>query len=129
MPRKRRAKAATLRRIARPRSPGGHSNPSGAELRRANQELDAQLRELRVHQKALDRSRAEYVDLFDFAPVTYALLDTVGIVRQVNPAACRLLNVERRYLVGHPLLTFMADQDRREFLEHLRRCRRRRRCR
>ena len=37
------------------------------------------------------RRDAEYADLFDFAPVTYALLDPAGIVLNVNLAAARLL--------------------------------------
>ena len=94
------------------------------ELRKANQELDNQIRELRKSQRDLQEARAHYADLFDFAPVTYALLDNVGIVLQVNLAGCRLLNVDRRHVVGHPLLAFVVQEDRHELLEHLRRCRR-----
>jgi signal transduction histidine kinase/ActR/RegA family two-component response regulator len=73
--------------------------------------------------RSLDQARARYTDLFDFAPVTYALLDGAGLVLKVNLAGCRLLNVARGHLTGHPLLAFVVQQDKRTFLEHLRRCR------
>ena len=93
------------------------------DLEQKNRELGNQLRALRDDQRSLKQARARYADLFDFAPVTYALLDAVGIVLKANLAACRLLNVERAHLIGHPLLPFVVQPDRHELLEHLRRCR------
>jgi PAS domain S-box-containing protein len=101
--------------------------PRGAsllrDLQRTNRELSLEIRDLRVHQKNLEQVRTRYADLFDFAPVTYALLDVTGVVVHVNLAGCRLLDVERRDLIGYPLLGFVVQDDRRELLEHLRRCR------
>ena len=65
----------------------------------------------------------EYADLFDFAPVTYALLDEVGLIRRINLAAARLLNASRRELLMRPLLGFVIEADRTELLDHYRRCR------
>jgi len=67
--------------------------------------------------------REQFADLFDFAPVTYALLDREGMVLEVNLAATRLLNTGRKHLVGHSLLLFVIKSDRAELLEHFRRCR------
>src|SRR6185436_14352392 len=69
------------------------------------------------------RRDAEYADLFDFAPVTYALLDSAGIVLNVNLAAARLLGVTRKHLIGRPLRAFVSEKDRGELLDHFRRCR------
>jgi len=69
------------------------------------------------------RHDAEYADLFDFAPVTYALLDPAGIVLNVNLAAARLLNAPRKHLIGRPLRAFVSQKDRGELLDHFRRCR------
>src|SRR5262245_19117526 len=66
---------------------------------------------------------AQYADLFDFAPVTYALIDAVGTLLKVNLAATRLLHNSRKELIGRPLLAFIVKQDRAELLEHFRRCR------
>jgi len=96
---------------------------AGRELERANRALSSQLRTLRENQRNLAGARAHYEDLFDFAPETYALLDGIGIVLKANLAGCRLLDVDRAHLIGHPLLAYVAPQDRRELLTHLRRCR------
>lgn len=93
------------------------------ELRRVNRELNTQIRGLREHQRNLEHARAQYTDLFDFAPVTYTLLDGVGMVLAINLAGSRLLTLERARVVGHPLLGFVLQADRRGFLEHLRQCR------
>ena len=93
------------------------------ELLETNRELSIQVQSLRSNQRTLEQARAHFADLFDFAPVTYALLDTVGIVLKVNLAGCRLLNVERAHLIGHPLLPFAIQPDRRALFDHLRRCR------
>jgi PAS domain S-box-containing protein len=82
-----------------------------------------ELRALRTRERRLEQARAHYADLFDFAPVTYLLLDSVGIVITINLAGCRLLDAERRRVVGHPMLAFVALEDRGELLDHLRRCR------
>ena len=85
--------------------------------------LRRQMRALGDRQQRLEREREQYFDLFDFAPVSYALLDGVGIVVRANLATCRLLNVHRAHLIGHPLVARADARDRRELLEHLRRCR------
>ena len=111
-------------RAARPGSaPARGEARASRELRRENRELAGQIRGLCEQQRSLEQTRAQYADLFDFAPVTYALLDAIGMVVAVNLAACRLLNVHRAHLIGHPVLGFVEPSDRREFLEHLRRCR------
>jgi PAS domain S-box-containing protein len=131
MPRKRtesatvtsRARPAPKRTIARKSPAAAARKQVSRELRKANQDLDEQLRALRSSQRDLEEARAHYADLFDFAPVTYALLDNVGIVLQINLTGCKLLNVDRRHVIGHPLLSYVVQGDRRELLEHLRRCR------
>jgi len=111
-------------RVARlDKKPARLSDEAGRELQRANRVLSGELSVMREHQRHLADARAHYGDLFDFAPVTYALLDGIGIVLKANLAGCRLLDVERAHLIGHPLLGYVAPQDRRELLTHLRRCR------
>ena len=102
MPRKRFESPARGRnRGPRKQRTGDREKPSTrgadtlAELQKTNRELNVQLRDLRDHQKNLEQVGARYTDLFDFAPVTYALLDSAGIVVRVNLAGCRLLDVER----------------------------------
>jgi signal transduction histidine kinase len=98
---------------------GGGPKRQDSEVRLLRQ----QLRALAERQRRLELERAQYSDLFDFAPVSYALLDRAGLVLGANLATCRLLNVHRTHLIGHPLVAYADPRDRRELLDHLRRCR------
>jgi two-component system CheB/CheR fusion protein len=71
----------------------------------------------------LQRALEHYLDLYDFAPVMYLLLDSCGLVVHLNLAGARMLGVERAHVMGHPLIGRFVPDDRRRFLEHMRRCR------
>jgi signal transduction histidine kinase len=118
----RKTNAARKKNASRKKNAIGNKNGS-RDLSRANRELSTELRGLRERQLSLERTQAHYVNLFDFAPVTYALLDGLGIVLQINLAGCRLLNVDRARLLGRPLMGFVIRRDQHELLEHLRRSR------
>lgn len=113
-----RAKKTPVRRKPAPRR-----SPDTRSLVHENRVLSNELRSLRNREHGLERSRASYVELFDFSPVAYALLDSVGMVLNISMAGCRLLGLERRRIVGSPLLSFVVHEDRRELMEHLRRAR------
>jgi PAS domain S-box-containing protein len=91
--------------------------------RQHDNELEKEILELRERQSDHEHPSDRYADLFDFAPIAYVLLDSVGLILRMNLAACRLLDAERAKLLGRPLLSFVLEQDRSELLEHLRRCR------
>ena len=74
-------------------------------------------------QQELEESRERYADLYDFAPVGYLTLDFSGCVRDANLVGARLLCVERRHLLGRPLLPLIQPGERTKFLEHLRQLR------
>jgi PAS domain S-box-containing protein len=99
-------------------------------LRQATDKLhDEQARTRRYREEIvslraqLEAERAQYAEIFDFAPVGYLLLDAAGVMESCSLAAARLLGVERHYLIGMPLMTRIAKPDRRRFLDHLRHCR------
>jgi PAS domain S-box-containing protein len=86
--------------------------------------LTAQQEELDESRRLLEASRDRYADLFEFAPIGYALLDKSGIVQDLNLAGANLLGSERAGLIDFPFLSFIAKPERRAFLECLRRRRR-----
>ncbi|MGZ8218400.1 ATP-binding protein [Methylomagnum sp.] len=88
-------------------------------------ELEIQNQELREAQAELEKSRDRYADLFDFSPLGYVVLDPNGVILESNLTAAGLLQRARGRLVGYPLLTFVAAEDRPVLLDHLRRCRQR----
>jgi PAS domain S-box-containing protein len=64
-----------------------------------------------------------YFDLYNFAPVTYVLLDPNGVVEELNQAGCQLLGTTMNVVLHRPLIVFVAPASRTDFLEHMRRCR------
>ena len=88
------------------------------ELRVHQIELEMQNEELRRIQLELETSREKYVELFDLAPVGYLTLGDKGIVGDANLTAALLLGVERRLLVGQPLIAFVLAPDRDVYYLH-----------
>src|SRR5512135_1642566 len=58
-------------------------------------EVDMQNDELRKAQGEIERSRAKYVDLYDFSPTGYFAVDRKGMILEANLAGAKLLEVER----------------------------------
>ena len=100
---------------------------------RASDELQRLVQELQVHQIELEmqneellraqaelhQTRAEYVDLYDFAPVGYCTLHADGVIEQLNLCAARYLGLAREQLLGRRLALFVALAGREEFEQFL----------
>ena len=110
-----------LRSRAEERLPGAYQDlnelPLGKvrdlvhELEVHQAELEIQNEELRQAQSDLARTRDQYRELFEFAPVGYLLLDADRRVRQANLTLSRMLDVERDTLDGeHAGHIFRPDQ-------------------
>ena len=95
-----------------------------AELRVASEDLRAQNIELIESRHLLAAERQHYLELFDFAPDGYIVTDTVGMIREANRAAAKLLGVPRDFLVRKPLVLFFPDQEHKPFRELLTRLQR-----
>ena len=81
-------------------------------------ELEMQNEDLRQARDEAETALVKYADLYDFAPVGYLTFDLDGLIGEVNLAACRLLGIERRSLVGKPFSTFVHTVDRDAFHLH-----------
>src|SRR6266850_2314043 len=81
-------------------------------------ELEMQNEELHKTQYALAAARDRYSELYDFAPVGYLTLDARGVITEANLAACRLLGVDREFLVRERLSHFLAPESRDIFHRH-----------
>jgi PAS domain S-box-containing protein len=92
------------------------------QLRLHQRELEAQNRQLREAQAALEQSRASYVELYDSAPVGYATLDRDATIYRMNLTGAGLLGAERFEVLGRPLHVFLARESRRTLDRHLGRC-------
>jgi PAS domain S-box-containing protein len=63
-------------------------------------ELEMQADQLRASEQALVEARDEYLNLYEFAPVGYMSIDTSHRICRANLTAARLLNKDRRSLIG-----------------------------
>src|SRR6266540_2586707 len=93
-----------------------------AELSTALEELrvtEEQLRSDGTYLNAVEGERERYRALFEEAPSAYLVTDREGLVRQANLRASSLLGVDRQWLAGKPLASFVQLADRRAFRQLL----------
>lgn len=90
-------------------------NTALEELEVAYDQLCQKNEELAIARLAVEVERQRYQDLFECAPDGYLVTDTNGIIQEANQAAARLLNVQRHFLVGKPLLIFIPKEERAAF--------------
>ncbi len=98
-----------------------------AEEDEVTEGLESALDELRVVHEELIATRAQveaersrYRDLFEFAPDGYLVTTARGRIGESNRAAVRMLKVPDGFLIGKPLVDYVAKDDRPSFLDALR---------
>ncbi|PIG92611.1 PAS domain-containing protein [Gloeocapsopsis sp. IPPAS B-1203] len=89
------------------------------ELQLTVDELQRQNKELLATQAALELQVCRYQELFDFAPDGYIVIDKSGKIEEANRAAAKLFNVPQRFLVGKPLIIFVAEDERQALYSKL----------
>lgn len=83
-------------------------------------ELEMQNEELRRTQIELEKARDRYIDLYDFAPVGYLIVNGKGMIDDCNLTAADLLGRKRAALIRQPFTEFIAEEDRDEWYLHCR---------
>jgi PAS domain S-box-containing protein len=81
------------------------------ELRVHQIELEMQNEALRESQSALEVSRDEYLDLYDFAPTGYLTLTNKAIIEKANLTISSLLGFGRRDLIKNRFRKFVVPED------------------
>ncbi|MFB2937040.1 PAS domain S-box protein [Aerosakkonemataceae cyanobacterium BLCC-F154] len=89
------------------------------ELQCALEEMNLKNDQLAVNQMLLEGERQRYQELFDFTPHAYLVTDGAGVISEANQAAEKLLGVRCDRLIGKPLIVFLSETERRNFLTHL----------
>jgi PAS domain S-box-containing protein len=69
------------------------------------------------------RFRSPPAGAYDLIAAAYLLLDSTGVIREVNRSASELVGRREQALIGMPLRNIVAEPDRANVLEHIRRCR------
>jgi PAS domain S-box-containing protein len=85
-------------------------------------ELEMQNQALREDREQLEKSRARYAELYDFAPVGHLTLDISGTITELNFACAELLGKTRGSAHSRPLRAFVAPQSREALDAHVRAC-------
>lgn len=88
------------------------------ELQTYQVELEMQNDELRNVHLELEESRNRYIDLFDFAPIGYFILDETRIIKEVNLAGANFLDMQRHYLLQKEFSCFISVEDREIYHEY-----------
>jgi PAS domain S-box-containing protein len=105
--------------------PGAHGDPTPEDLLHELQvhqtELELQNEELKGARVALEEARDRYLELFDFGPVGYVILDGAGRIAHVNLAGAALLGIDRAALPKRPFDALVAAADLPRWVDHVRR--------
>lgn len=80
-------------------------------------ELEMQNDELRRTRVFLENSQNDYFNLFEFAPVSFFMVNAKGIITKANIRTTALLNVERHFLINSGFLEFVVPADRGRFYQ------------
>jgi PAS domain S-box-containing protein len=80
-------------------------------------ELELQNEELRASRDAAESALARYTEIFDAAPIGYAMLSPDRTIREINLAGARLFARARTALVGRRFDAFLATRSLAAFNE------------
>lgn len=82
------------------------------ELQAQQNKLKKQNKELRSAKKTLQDSCSYYEELYEFAPISYLVLNTDEVIIECNLKAPKILGLERNKFINKCLSQFVADQDK-----------------
>lgn len=105
--------------LAPPAGPDDETQRLLQELQVHEIELQMQNEELRLARDQMEKSLLKYRNLYDFSPVGYFTLDSVGAIRDVNLHGAGLLRVTRPQLLERRFGQFVPDASRLLFSEFL----------
>ena len=88
--------------------------PTCEELEQRVKELEKKSIERKRAEEALRESQDRYKELWDHAPVAYHMLDSEGIITQVNQTERKMLGYTEDEMVGRPIFTFILAEQRKE---------------
>jgi diguanylate cyclase (GGDEF)-like protein/PAS domain S-box-containing protein len=88
------------------------------EVQVHHSELKKQIKELLRIQTALEESRDQYIDFYDYAPVGYLTLDDMGVITEINLTGAALLGAERNKMIMQRLAHFVSPEDHERLSRH-----------
>mgnify|MGYP000042992193 CR=1 FL=1 len=95
-----------------------------SELELQNEELLKNRYAIETAGKKYEALYRKYVNLFDFAPIGYMIIDEAGKIHEINLAAAVALNASRGTLVGTGITEFIHRDDQDRFYIQKKNCHR-----
>ena len=114
-------RAAAEARLARRSARKQESRPVEKllhELETHQIELEMQNDELRKSQALMEKMRDRFVDLYEFAPISYLTLNRTGMIAEANLTGAALLGVERKNLLNLRFSNFVTHEDKYLWDQH-----------
>ncbi len=102
---------AKLAHAPRKEEPASSADALLHELQVQQIELEMQNETLRQTQAALEESRDRYMDLYEFAPVSYLTLSNSGLITDINLTAAAMLGENRNKLLNRSFAQFVVARD------------------
>lgn len=84
-----------------------------------DRELESRVEQLQQAELELEESRKQATELFDFAPVGYFILDSRGVISEVNFIAGHMLNLSKDKMVNVPFINFIEPRHYDAFRSYL----------
>lgn len=85
----------------------------------AKEELHQQNENISAAYEVAQVESQYYQGLFEYAPDAYLITDIAGVIRQANYTAAKLLNTQRHFLVGKPLVSLIDRKNHPTFRSQL----------
>ncbi|EFA72000.1 transcriptional regulator [Cylindrospermopsis raciborskii CENA303] len=82
-------------------------------------ELHQQNEEFVQTRNLAEVERQHYQELFEYLPVGYLRTNLQGIIEDANQEVGRLLNINQKFLVGKPLISFVVQECQQYFCREL----------
>lgn len=82
------------------------------ELKMQNEALQEALSKAQAARAEAEIAQERYLELFDFAPVAYLIVEENGVIRKANFCAATLLGSEQNVLAGLPFSQFVCNEYR-----------------
>ena len=106
-------------KIALPPASAGRAD-AGPALAACLAELEAYKLQLGQAKQELEEARGRYADLCNAMPVGYLTLDEKGRTLEINQYGVDLLGRDRARMLGKHFISWLAEDERPQFIGHLR---------
>ena len=97
------------------------AKPTHEDLQQRVRELEAEAVKHRRGEQELSEKLTRFRELWDDAPIAYHVLDTEGIIKEVNHTEMDMLGYTEDEMIGKPIFDFVLPQQRQVAEERFRR--------